>query len=147
MKLYIFDADDTLRRSTMPERPCPHGPDEWDLRPNVREILAGIEWGEHGARLGVASNQDHIGYGLLAEGMARRLLEDMVREAIGEIPPRTCIRLCPHTPEEGCDCRKPAPGMLLDILRHFGVAGDEALFVGDTENDREAARRAGIRFA
>ncbi|HEV2129452.1 MAG TPA: HAD-IA family hydrolase [Longimicrobiaceae bacterium] len=70
----------------------------------------------------------------------------IVREAIGEVPPQSCICLCPHTPEDGCDCRKPAPGMLLDIMRHFGIAGDETLSIGDTENDCEAARRAGVRF-
>lgn len=51
-----------------------------------------------------------------------------------------------HRIEEPCDCRKPAPGMLLAIMGHFGVLPQETLFVGDAECDREAAWRAGVAF-
>ena len=54
--------------------------------------------------------------------------------------------MCVHALEEGCTCRKPAPGMLHRILERTGVPAARALFVGDLETDREAARRAGMPF-
>lgn len=145
-RLFIFDADDTLRRTTVPGKPCPHQPGEWALLPGVAEVLRSIPWGPAGPFLGIASNQDQVAYGWLSAKMAQQLLADMVLEAIGEIRPRPCIRFCPHALEVDCDCRKPAPGMLQSIMAHFGVAAGETLFVGNAGSDREAAARAGVGF-
>ena len=148
IKLYVFDADGTLRRSTVPGQPCPNGPGDWELIPGVRERLAQIAWGPGGARFGVASNQGGVGLGYLTHGAARRLLVDMVREAFGvDDPPPGTIELCPHAPHRNCPCRKPKPEMLLRLMRRFRADGDETLFVGDMDKDEEAARRAGARFA
>ena len=146
-RLYIFDADDTLRRTTVRGKPCPHAPEEWELLPGVRERLARIRWGADGALLAVASNQDQVAYGHLTQDMAHRLLADLLRAAAGEVCPAPAIRFCPHALHVECRCRKPAPGMLLDIVRHFGVAPGEALYVGNALTDRQAAERAGIPFA
>src|SRR3954469_25785878 len=77
-QLFIFDADDTLRRTTAPGKPCPHHPGEWELIPGVRETLSQLPW-DHpsGPRLGLASNQDQVAYGFLTSEMARRLLRDL----------------------------------------------------------------------
>ncbi len=112
-RLYIFDADNTLRRTTVPGQVCPHAPGEWELLPGVRERLARIDWTQ--ASLGVASNQDHVGYGLLTEARCRALLHDMVREAIGGSARDVRVLFCPHVLEVSCACRKPAPGMLEDV--------------------------------
>lgn len=147
VRLYIFDADNTLRRTSVEGKVCPHAPGEWELLPGVRERLAQIRWGAGGARVGVASNQDQVAYGHLTDAMAHRLLADLVRAAIGEVDPPPAIRFCPHALEVTCECRKPAPGMLLDIVRHFRLEPADALFVGDAPTDREAAEGAGVRFA
>ena len=143
--LYVFDADETLRHTIVPGRPCPYGPDEWVLLPNVRERLREIPFGPEGPHLGLASNQDRVGYGQIEEGTARRLLEDLAREATsGDV--RARIELCPHRAEDGCDCRKPAPGMLTRLMRHFAVAPGATLFVGDTPEDQQAAQAAAVAF-
>jgi D-glycero-D-manno-heptose 1,7-bisphosphate phosphatase len=144
--LLIFDADDTLRRTTIPGRPCPRGPGEWELIPGVREILSGIDWGSGTPRFGVASNQDQIAFELLAEDTAARLLQEMADAAIGAAARDALIRLCPHSAGARCICRKPAPGMLLDLCRAAAVPPARGLFVGNAETDREAARRAGMAF-
>lgn len=146
MKLYVFDADETLRHTIVPGRPCPYAPGEWVLKPHVRERLAAIPFGPEGPFLGVASNQDRVGWGHFSEAMARRLLEDMVDAATGGLPGAR-VELCPHVEGDGCACRKPRPGMLLRLLEHFRVAPHEAIFVGDTEADRQAAEAAGMHFA
>lgn len=146
MKLYVFDADDTLRRSLLPDRPCPYAPGEWELLPGVRERLSRIPFGPEGPWLGVASNQDRVGYGHLEAHMARKLLEDLIEAATGGVEGAR-VELCPHTIEDDCLCRKPRPGMLQRLLEHFRVGPHEAIFVGDAPTDRAAAEAVGMHFA
>lgn len=143
VRLIIFDADGTLRRTTVAGRPCPHGPGEWELLPRVRETLSAIDWSAH--RLGIASNQDQIAYGWLSAEMARQLFTTLIAEAT-DGRTEAVIRFCPHALETVCHCRKPQPGMLLEIMQACELAPAQTLFVGDAETDREAARRAGISF-
>ncbi|HYC31466.1 MAG TPA: HAD-IIIA family hydrolase [Gemmatimonadales bacterium] len=145
--LWIFDADGTLRRTTVPGQPCPRRDGEWELLPGVRERLAGIAGSREGPpRFGIASNQDQVGYGLFSEASARELLRALARAALGFEPPPEAIRLCPHRPEDACDCRKPKPGMLREIMRYYGVGPDRTVFVGDSDDDRRAALEAGVAF-
>jgi HAD superfamily hydrolase (TIGR01662 family) len=145
-RVLIFDADGTLRWTTVPGQPSPKTPAEWRLLPRVRERLSALDWGARGHRLGIASNQDGVPLGDLSRDMARRLLRDTVEAALGFVPEDAAIEMCVCDPSERCPCRKPAPGMLRSILRRFRASPTEALFVGDLEIDREAARRAGIAF-
>ena len=147
IKLYVFDADGTLRRSTVPGQPCPNKPGEWALLPGVRERLARIDWGPAGARFGVASNQGGVGMGYMTKAAAYQLLAEMVEAAFGRPAPPGSIEMCTCAPHVNCDCRKPRPGMLQRLMRRFGVRPEETLFVGDMDRDEEAARRAGTRFS
>jgi HAD superfamily hydrolase (TIGR01662 family) len=145
--LYIFDADETLRRTTVPGQPCPRRQGEWELMPRVKEKLTGVPWNQPGGPFfGIASNQDQVAYGQLSFGMARELLRELAWAA-GEIDPSDeALRLCPHALDVECDCRKPGAGMLEDIMQHYGVKPGETLFVGNHETDRAAAARAGSEF-
>ena len=146
-RLVVFDADDTLRKTLVPGKPCPHGPGEWELRHGVREVLQKVRWGEQAApNLGLASNQDHVAYGFLSLEMARGLLRDLAVAATGSAPADPALQLCPHPLDRACRCRKPEPGMLLSIMRYYGVEAADTLFVGDAEVDRQAAARAGTSF-
>jgi D-glycero-D-manno-heptose 1,7-bisphosphate phosphatase len=145
VRLYIFDADDTLRRTLVRGRPCPRAPGEWELLPGVARRLRALPWG-HGALLGIASNQDQVGYGLLGAAMAHRLLMELAEAAAGHRPPAEAVQLCPHRLDVACACRKPGSAMLERIMNHYGVPAAQAMFIGDAPSDREAARRAGIRF-
>jgi D-glycero-D-manno-heptose 1,7-bisphosphate phosphatase len=145
-KLYIFDADGTLRWTTIPGQPCPNRPGEWRLMPNVKEILRQMNWGPGGSLLGVASNQGGVALGYLTKEMAYQLIEATLVEAIGFIPPGAIIDMCVCPPDARCACRKPNPGMLLHIMQIVHVAPEETLFIGDLEIDQEAARRAGVAF-
>ena len=144
IKLYVFDADGTLRRTTVPGQPCPNKPGEWELIPGVRERLAQIDWTRAG--FGVASNQGGVGTGYMSQEAAYQLLFDMAAAALGSAPPAGSIEMCPHAPYLNCPCRKPKPLMLRRLMRRFRTTKGETLFVGDMERDKEAARRAGVRF-
>jgi D-glycero-D-manno-heptose 1,7-bisphosphate phosphatase len=146
VRLYIFDADGTLRRTCIPGQPCPRAPSEWELIPGVAERLRAVRWGPGGTFVGVASNQDQVGYGHLSEEMAHRLLMAMIERATGYRPPAAAIALCPHRLDVPCECRKPGTAMLTHILKFYRVAPSQTVFVGDAPADAEAARRAGVRF-
>ncbi|WP_176559340.1 HAD-IIIA family hydrolase [Rubellimicrobium roseum] len=146
IRLVIFDADNTLRRVTVPGRVCPWGPEEWEPLPGIRAALCGLRWGAGGLLLGMASNQDQVFYGHLTADMARRLLLDAAEAATGHRPPDGAVRFCIHAMDAGCGCRKPEPGLLHEAMEFQGMDPGATLFVGDADVDREAARRAGVAF-
>jgi D-glycero-D-manno-heptose 1,7-bisphosphate phosphatase len=143
LRLIIFDADGTLRRTRVPGQPCPHAADEWELLEGVRAYVSALP---RDVYLGVASNQDHVGYGHLTYETAHELLSAALELASGRKSDPAAIRLCPHRLDVACDCRKPAPGMLLAILEHYGLSASEALFVGNERVDQLAAERAKMPF-
>ncbi len=55
------------------------------------------------------------------------------------------IVFCPHGPRQGCDCRKPKPGMLFDIAKRLHISLKEIYFVGDSQRDLDAAQAAGAK--
>jgi HAD superfamily hydrolase (TIGR01662 family) len=144
--LLIFDADDTLRRTTIAGQPCPYAPDEWQLLPAVRRRLRQLLADHPGLHLGIASNQDRVGYGQLAESTARALLQHLAHAAFGRELPQEAVQLCPHVPAAGCGCRKPRGAMLERIMRYYGAAPERTLFIGNADTDRGAASAAGTAF-
>jgi len=55
------------------------------------------------------------------------------------------IVFCPHGPRQGCDCRKPKPGMLFDIANRLRISLKDIYFVGDSQRDLDAAQAAGAK--
>ncbi|MCK5785343.1 MAG: HAD-IIIA family hydrolase [Candidatus Sabulitectum sp.] len=149
-KLIIFDADGTLRYCTVPGQPCPNREGEWLLFPDVIEKLASFNWaspgGKDGVGYGIASNQGGVGSGYFAEETAMSLLQDTFREAFGFSPVEGTIEMCPHLPYSGCTCRKPAPEMLNRLMKLYGVSANSVLYVGDRDDDKNAAKNAGCDF-
>src|SRR5918911_1743792 len=146
-RLFIFDADETLRRTTVAGQPCPRQAGEWLLLPGVRQRLGEVPWNYAGGpRLGIASNQDQVGYDHLSFATARELLRDLARSAAGVDLPDAALQLCPHRLDVSCGCRKPEPGMLLALMAYYQASPTETVFVGNDEVDREAAARAGTDF-
>lgn len=68
--------------------------------------------------------------------------EALVAEQGGEVGH---IVYCPHGPDEGCDCRKPKPGMLRAIAEHYQIGLEGVWFVGDSKGDLEAALAVGAQ--
>ena len=116
--------------------------DQWVPIPGSLEAMARLH--RAGVPLAVATNQSGIarGYYDLAELEA---MHDKLRRLLaalgGEV---AAIEYCPHGPDDGCDCRKPLPGMIERLLARFGVAPERALVVGDSVRDLEAAAAAGV---
>ncbi len=148
-RLIVFDADDTLRSCTVKGQPCPNTPEEWILKPNVKDVLSKINWGspQFGqVAFGIASNQGGISLGYIKESVARKLLHDLAFEALGIHAEPESIKLCPHHPKSGCICRKPNPEMLLQLMQMWQLSPTEVLFVGDRDTDEKCAINAGCDF-
>ena len=98
-----------------------------------------------GFQIAVCTNQSGIGRGLLSEAdlaVIHRKLEHGITDAGGTLD---AIAYCPHLPDEGCDCRKPRPGMVLKLMKDVGMTPIETTFVGDSVRDLQAGQAAGCR--
>jgi D-glycero-D-manno-heptose 1,7-bisphosphate phosphatase len=117
--------------------------DEWRPIPGSLEAIAALT--KAGFTLAVASNQSGIARGLFdqdaLDAMHSKMLR-LVHEAGGHI---SRIVICPHGPDDGCDCRKPKPGMLLQLARHFDTSLAGVPVIGDALRDLEAAAAVGAR--
>jgi D-glycero-D-manno-heptose 1,7-bisphosphate phosphatase len=100
---------------------------------------------ESGFTVAVASNQSGLGRGLFNQEALQSMHLKMCRlvEAAGGNIDR--IVVCPHRPDEGCDCRKPKPGLLLQLGSYYGVPLTGVPVVGDSARDIEAAVAVGAR--
>jgi len=97
----------------------------------------------HGWRVLVLTNQAVVNRGLLTQAELDALHVRMI-EAIETHGGRiAAVLVCPRRPDEGCGCRKPGPGLLLAAESSFGVRLSQTLFIGDHENDLQAAAAAG----
>jgi D-glycero-D-manno-heptose 1,7-bisphosphate phosphatase len=100
---------------------------------------------ESGFTVAVASNQSGIGRKLFdrsALASIHRKMRHAVQAAGGSID---SIVWCPHLPEDLCDCRKPAPGLLRRLGRRYGVSMEGVPVIGDSDRDLAAARAVGAR--
>ncbi|HET9545222.1 MAG TPA: HAD family hydrolase, partial [Gaiellaceae bacterium] len=107
--------------------------------PGAREALDRLR--EAGIPLGIVSNQSGVGRGLLTldqvEAVNRR-----VEQLLG---PFDAWAVCPHAPEDGCECRKPRGGLVRQAAEELGADPARCVLVGDIGADVEAARAAGAR--
>jgi len=95
----------------------------------------------------VISNQAGVARGLFTEE-AVAAVNQRIAELLGDSDARVeGWYWCPHHPDftGPCDCRKPAPGLLLRAARELGLDLSRSWLVGDHRSDVEAARRAGVR--
>jgi D-glycero-D-manno-heptose 1,7-bisphosphate phosphatase len=129
----LFDRDGTLVRDV----PYNGDPARVEPMPGAREVLRDLR--VHGLHTGVVSNQSGIGRGLLTREQV-----DVVNTRVEELLGRFGTwQICPHHPDDGCACRKPAPGLVLAACAALGVPPERTVVVGDIEADVLAAERAG----
>ena len=140
MKLVILDRDGVINQDS---DQFIKNPDEWKPIPGSLEAIARLN--HSGYRVVVASNQSGIGRGLF-DMAALNAINDKMYRALGLFGGRIdALFYCPHSAESDCDCRKPKPGMFLDIAQRFNVALDGVPSVGDSLRDLQAASTAGAK--
>ena len=131
------------RDGVLNERPAPHdyvrGVDGLVLLEGAPEAVR--RFADAGYAVVVVSNQRGIARGLVS-WETLRAIEEVIRAASGV---EMAFYYCPHDLEDGCDCRKPQPGLLLRAAVELGLDLSESVMIGDAETDVEAGRAAGTR--
>jgi D-glycero-D-manno-heptose 1,7-bisphosphate phosphatase len=139
---FVFlDRDGTLVRDTG----YPHRPEDYALLPGVPGALRALA--DAGYALAIATNQSGLGRGRFGPADFERFHALLVADLAAAGVAFAATLVCPHAPEAGCGCRKPAPGLLLRARDEFGADLSTSWMVGDAPRDVEAARRAGCRGA
>jgi D-glycero-D-manno-heptose 1,7-bisphosphate phosphatase len=98
-----------------------------------------------GYKIIIVTNQSAVGRGLIslqtAEEINRKLVETL-RENSGQVDQ---VYMCPHHPDDGCDCRKPEPGMILQAARELDLDLPRSWMIGDAWSDMLAGQTAGVQ--
>jgi len=140
MKFIILDRDGTINHDS---DQYIKSPAEWKPVGGSMEAIARLT--QAGYRLVVATNQSGIARGLF-DMATLNAIHDAMHRAVAQAGGRIdAIFFCPHAADSDCDCRKPRPGMLLEIARRFNVPLEEVHMVGDAARDLQAAVAAGAR--
>ena len=131
----LLDRDGTL----VIDVPYNGDPDAVEPMPGAAEALERLR--AAGIETAVVSNQSGIGRGMLnrdsVDAVNRR-----IEQLLGPVGPWI---VCPHAPDDGCDCRKPAPGLVLEAAERLGADPRRCAVIGDIGADVQAARAAGAR--
>ena len=131
----LLDRDGTLVRDV------PYNGDPAAVAPMPGAAAALARLRAAGIETAVVSNQSGIGRGLIG-GHQVAAVNRRVEQLLGPLGPWL---VCPHAPDDGCDCRKPAPGLVLRAAELLGADPRRCAVIGDVGADVEAARAAGAR--
>jgi HAD superfamily hydrolase (TIGR01662 family) len=131
--LVLFDRDGTLVHD------FPYNGDPDWVRPvdGARDALDRLR--ARGVKVGVVSNQSGVARGIITAAQ----VDDCMRRLEELLGPFDTIQVCLHGPDDGCDCRKPAPGMVTAACAELGVDPARCVVIGDIGADVEAAASAG----
>jgi D-glycero-D-manno-heptose 1,7-bisphosphate phosphatase len=138
VKLLILGRDGILNRY---REDHVKEPGEWEPLPGALEAVARLN--HAGWHAVVATNQAGIGRGLLDMASLNAIHHFMIRRLVDVGGRLDAVFFCPHAPEEQCDCRKPLPGMMLQIADRYGVNLADVPLVSDNLRDLKAAAAAG----
>lgn len=134
----LLDRDGTLIK----DKHYLSDPKGVELLPGVADVLCGLA--KQGVAFYLVSNQSGIGRGMFTADAARAVNERMASLLAPYGVYFRDMLFCPHAPEDGCDCRKPGPGMWLRLRDSYGLNPDECLMIGDKEEDMRFAAAAGL---
>jgi D-glycero-D-manno-heptose 1,7-bisphosphate phosphatase len=139
-KLVILDRDGVINHDS---DEYIKNVDEWLPIDGSLEAIARLN--HEGYTVVVASNQSGLARGFFnieALTAIHKKMDDMLEQLGGRVD---AIFYCPHGPDDNCTCRKPKPGMLLEIGQRFNISLKDAIFIGDSVRDVEAAQHASAR--
>ena len=139
-RLVVLDRDGVINHESVE---FIKSPGEWLPIDGSLEAIARLT--DAGFTVAVATNQSGVGRELFSEGVLKEIHQKMLFLVEGAGGRIDRIQYCPHLPDAGCRCRKPAPGMFLDLAVHYDLDLTSVPVVGDSERDIQAAIAAGAR--
>jgi D-glycero-D-manno-heptose 1,7-bisphosphate phosphatase len=140
LKLIILDRDGTINED---RDDFVKSPDEWVPLPGALEAIARLN--HAGWHTVIATNQSGLGRGTFDMATLNAMhtkMNQMLAKQGGRID---AVFFCPHAPEDACNCRKPAPGLFVQIGERFGVDLGDVPVVGDSLRDLQAGVAVGCR--
>lgn len=140
MKLLVLDRDGVINHES---KEFIRTPEQWRPLPGSLEAIAAFC--RAGWVVAVASNQSGVGRGLFNEATLDDIHATMRAAVSGAGGELGRIVYCPHTPDAGCPCRKPRPGLLNQLSTIYALPTAEMVVVGDSARDIAAAQAVGAR--
>ena len=136
----FLDRDGVLFRAIIRDgRPyAPRSMSEVAYLPEIERAVEALR--QAGFRIIVVTNQPDV-----ARGLLRRAVVEQMHEALARHVPIDEIKTCYHADTDGCACRKPQPGLLLEAAQRWKIALSRSVMIGDRWRDIEAGKAAGGR--
>jgi histidinol-phosphate phosphatase family protein len=141
MRTIFLDRDGVINRNL--ENDYVKCWEEFEFLPNALEAIQNLT--EAGYQLIIVTNQSCINKGIISPATLDTIHRRMVAEIEANGGSIRAIYHCPHREEEGCDCRKPRPGMLIQAAAEHAVDLSTACLIGDSIRDIAAGQQAGCR--
>lgn len=137
MKLIILDRDGVINHDS---DAYIKSTEEWQPIDGSLEAIARLN--HSGYTVVVASNQSGLARGYFdieTLSAMHQKMDQMLAKIGGQVD---AVFYCPHAPDDGCTCRKPKPGLLLQIGQRYNVPLKEVVYIGDSITDIKAANNA-----
>jgi len=138
MKAAFLDRDGVINI----DKGYVHKIEDFEFKEGIFKLLKLLQ--QKGFKLFIVTNQSGIGRGYYTikdfEKLTEYMLNEFGRKGIEIIE----VAFCPHHPDENCECRKPKPGMILDLAKKYSITLKDSIMIGDKINDMEAGKSAGI---
>jgi D-glycero-D-manno-heptose 1,7-bisphosphate phosphatase len=136
----FLDRDGVVNRNIIRDgKPCaPRTLAQFRLLPGVKAATRALK--EAGYPVIIVTNQPDIGNRFIAPAVVEAMHERL-RAALAP----AAIEICPHSQGDGCDCRKPNPGMLTRAAARLGIALEKSFMIGDRWSDVAAGHAVGCR--
>lgn len=138
IKLVILDRDGTINRAS---DEFVKSPDEWHPLPGALEAISRLN--HAGFHVVLATNQSGLGRGLFDMAALNAVHDRMLKQLAAVGGRIDAIFYCPHSPDEGCGCRKPWPGLFGQIAERYGISLQDVPCIGDSLRDMQAAEASG----
>lgn len=135
-KAVFFDRDGTL----IVDKHYLHDPDQVEFLPDAFTALRTIR--DKGYKIFMVTNQSGIGRGMFKVEDMHKVHDKIVEVLADEGITVEDIAFCPHSPDDDCECRKPSPKMITDLMQKHGI--EEGFMIGDKTIDASSGTAAGI---
>lgn len=139
----ILDRDGVLNREQ--DDGWLSSPSRWEWEEGSLQALQRLT--RAGVKISIVSNQSGIGRGVVSRNEVDELHQWLIAELAAEGVELAGIYICPHAPGDGCDCRKPLPGLVREAIDRSGIPEEQSILIGDDKRDLDAGQAAGLQVA
>lgn len=141
-KAVFLDRDGVINRKP-PEQDYVKKWEEFFMLPDVEKAIKKIK--DEGYLVIVITNQRGVARGIMTEETVNSIHANINRELGESGTSIDAFYWCKHNYDDKCDCRKPAPGLILRATKDLDIDIAQSFYVGDTKADEECGKNANIK--